>query len=239
VSLLRVGMLFLAAWAALVAAAAWAPDLAPSGVRLVVVSVVALAAPLLWPGLAVAPKSTLLRVGLWSFAAAVATAAVLWIFGGPRQPLLPVLLSAAFLLGLLLPAHAAAALLESRWRGLNLQDESSREMAGSSVALALALLGTLPLWLGPVAELLRGGHEGIIDTLIGASPLTHLAVASGNDLLRNEWLYQHSNLAALPFSYPGLAGLAGFYSATFTLLLVAALAWQRRFGKPSYKEKTP
>ena len=29
------------------------------------------------------------------------------------------------------------------------------------------------------------------------SPLTHLAVASGNDLLRNQWFYQHSNLASL------------------------------------------
>ena len=70
-------------------------------------------------------------------------------------------------------------------------------MAGRTVALVLALLGSLPLWLGPAGELLSGRQPWIIDAIVGMSPLTHLAVASDNDLLRNEWLYQHSNLAAL------------------------------------------
>ena len=34
--------------------------------------------------------------------------------------------------------------------------------------------------------------------------LNNLAVATGNDLLRNQWFYQHSNLAGLRFDYPGL-----------------------------------
>ncbi len=88
----------------------------------------------------------------------------------------------------------------------------AREAAGRSAAVALALLGALPLWLGPVAETLSARHDWAIDAVVGASPLTHLAVASGNDLLRNQWFYQHANLAALLFSYPGLgAASPGLY----------------------------
>ena len=107
---------------------------------------------------------------------------------------------------ILLVTHAVAAGLEGRLRGQSGDAETAREMAGRAAALALALLGSLPLWLGPAAELLAGRHPWIIDAVVGMSPLTHLAVASGNDLLRNQWFYQHSNLAALQFSYPSLAG---------------------------------
>ena len=100
-------------------------------------------------------------------------------------------------------------------------------MAGRTAALVLALLGSLPLWLGPVAELLSARHAWVIDAIVGMSPLTHLAVASGNDLLRNEWLYQHSNLAALQFSYPGLAHLAWSYASVCSMLALVALAFLR------------
>ena len=90
-------------------------------------------------------------------------------------------------------------------------------------ALGLALAGALPLWLGPAAEMLSQGRQTLIDAAVGLSPLTHLAGASGNDLLRNQWLYQHSNLATLPFSYPGVAALAGSYAAAIALLALAAL----------------
>jgi len=62
------------------------------------------------------------------------------------------------------------------------------------------------------------------------SPLTHLAVASGNDLLRNPWFYQHSNLAALQFSYPSLAELILSYGLAFLALALIPLAsrWTRR-----------
>ena len=103
-------------------------------------------------------------------------------------------------------------------------------MAGRAAALALALVGSLPLWLGPACELLSGRHPWIIDAAIGISPLTHLAVASGNDLLRNQWLYQHSNLAALQFSYPGLADVAVAYAAVLLLLVLFPLASRQRMG---------
>ncbi len=122
----------------------------------------------------------------------------------------------------------AAAGLEGHWRKQSVDGESAREMAGRAVALALAFAGSLPVWLGPAGELLAGRHAWIIDSIIGMSPLTHLAVASGNDLLRNPWFYQHSNLAALRFSYPGLAELTAAYASVSLLLLLLPLAALRR-----------
>jgi hypothetical protein len=75
-----------------------------------------------------------------------------------------------------------------------------------------------------VCELLQGDHPRLVDTLIGVSPLTHLAMASGNDLLHNQRLYQHSNLAVLPYAYPGLGELAWSYGVAASLLMLAPLA---------------
>ena len=63
---------------------------------------------------------------------------------------------------------------------------------------------------------------------MAVSPLTHLAVASGNDLLRNQWFYQHSNLAGLRFDYPRLAPVMTAYCLlAAVLLLVPALRGTR------------
>ena len=68
-------------------------------------------------------------------------------------------------------------------------------------------------------------------------------MASGNDLLRNQWFYQHSNLASLQFSYPGLARIAWSYVCLLVLALVLlafATTPRRRDGAPdrSIKERT-
>lgn len=59
-------------------------------------------------------------------------------------------------------------------------------------------------------------------------------MASGNDLLRNAWLYQHSNLAGLQFDYPGLAGLAWFYAALLLGMLALTAA---RSDRPMEKTR--
>jgi hypothetical protein len=99
------------------------------------------------------------------------------------------------------------------------------------VAIVVALLGSAPLWLGPAAELLARRQAWLIDAVIGVSPLTHLAVASDNDLLRNPWFYQHANLAALQFSYPGLSDIILFYGMVALTLALVALA-SRRLRRP-------
>ena len=216
----------------------------PSALRLVVTAVVGLLAPLFWPGCgATAARNidcntdrntacTTARTGArivgWSAAAAALAAASLLILGGPRQTLMRAVAACAVLLLMLVPVHTLVAALELRWRRRSVAAQDAREQASRMAVLALALLGALPLWCGPVAQLLATRQPWLVDTAVGISPLTHLAVASSNDLLRNEWFYQHSNLASVQVSYPPLAWVAGSYGAVCAALAILALACRRR-----------
>lgn len=226
----RWGMLSVVALLIFTALGATADDVQPSALRVTVTAVIALLAPLFWPGIAATPSRTVLRIVGWSAAAAGLAAAILRVLGTPAQPFDRILGVCGMLMLVLLLAHAGAAVLERRWGGSSggAKAKGAREMAGRTVASALALLGALPLWLGPVGELASRRHDWAIDAVIGLSPLTHLAVAGGNDLLRIQWFYQHSNLAGLPFSYPGLTGVAWFYAAALLMLALGALALRGR-----------
>lgn len=91
--------------------------------------------------------------------------------------------------------------------------------AGPALSCALAAAGALPLWAGPLAELVTTRWPAALDSVVGASPLVQIAVAAGNDLVRNDWFYAHSALSGLSFDYPhpGLAALA--YAIVGGLLL--------------------
>jgi hypothetical protein len=219
-------MLLVAAMLILAAFGATSTDLAPSALRVLVTTVVALLAPLFWPGNAATPARTAVRIAVWSAAAACLAAIALRILGNPPQPFARLLGPCMMLLFILVVTHVIAALIEWRLRARSGDMQSAREMAGRMVVIVLALLGSLPLWLGPAGELLSRRYEWIIDAMVGVSPLTHLAVASDNDLLRNQWFYQHSNLAALQFSYPGPAQLAAAYA--LILLMFFALIFVGR-----------
>jgi hypothetical protein len=223
----RWSMLAVAGVLTLAALGASETDLQPSAQRVVVTAVVGLLAPLFWPGTAATPARTALRIAAWSFAAVCLAAIALRIAGNPGQPFAPILAACAMLMLILVVTHAVAAGLEGRLRGQSGNAENAREIAGRAAAIALALVGSLPLWLGPAGELLAGRHAWIIDAVIGMSPLTHLAVASGNDLLRNQWFYQHSNLAALQFSYPGLVELTLSYASVCLALTLIPLVYRR------------
>lgn len=226
----RWGMMAVAALLILAAFGAAAEDIQPSALRVMVTAVVGLLAPLFWPGVGTTPARTVLRIVGWSAAAAGLAAALLRMLGAPAQTYDRILGVCGMLMLVLLLAHAAAAVLERRWGGSpgGAKAKEAREMAGRTAATALALLGALPLWLGPVGELTSRRHDWAIDAIIGLSPLTHLAVAGGSDLLRIQWFYQHSNLAGLQFSYPGLTGVAWFYAATLLMMALVALAFRRR-----------
>jgi hypothetical protein len=214
----------------LMLAAFGASHLPPSALRVTVTAIIALIAPLFWPGRAATPARTAVRVGAWSVAAACLAAVALGIAGNPGQSFARILAACGMLLLILLVAHAVAAGIETRLRDRSGDADTAREMAGRVTVLVLALLGSMPLWFGPASELLARRHPWIIDAVIGMSPLTHLAVASGNDLLRNPWFYQHSNLAALQFSYPSPAELILSYGLAVMALAVIPLAsrWARR-----------
>jgi hypothetical protein len=206
-------------------------DLQPSALRVAVTAIVGLLAPLFWPGSATTAARTALRIGGWLLAAVSVAAIALRFTGDHGQPFARILPACAMLTLILLVTHTLAVGLEGHWRGESADAEMAREMAGRAAATVLAFLGSAPLWLGPAAELLARRHAWIIDAVIGISPLTHLALASGNDLLRNPWFYQHSNLAALQFSYPGLSDIILLYSMVALVLAVIPLA-SRRLRRP-------
>lgn len=204
-------------------------DVRPAGQRLAVTAVVGLFAPLFWPGCAATRRRTALRVVGWSVATAGLAALILQLLGDRMQPLLSAS-SCTMLLLIALVTHTVVAGLEGRLLAASAEPRMARETAGRSAAVALAFVGALPLWLGPAAELLSVRFAGVIEVVIGISPLTHLAVASGNDLLRNQWFYQHANLANLQFSYPGLARLVLAYGALVLMLPLVAQALRRQRG---------
>jgi hypothetical protein len=233
----RSGMLLVAALSILAASGATAAHVQGSVLRVEVTAVVGLLAPLFWPGRAATAAHTVLRVVAWSAFAAASAAMLIGLLARPAQPWQRIAEACTMLMPILVLAHAAAAGLEGRWQVRDDAAESARELAGRATALALAALGTLPFWLGPVAELLSARHPGAIDLVVGLSPVTHLAVASGNDLLRNPWLYQHSNLAVLPVSYPAPATLAWGYASACAALAIVALA-SRRPGRARHATAT-
>lgn len=226
-------LLLLSTAAAAAAMGVGAAELAPSAARLIVACVAALLAPLFWPGTSGSKAHPALRVVLWSLAVAALAGLVMRALGGAAQAALPILRTLAMLLPILLLTHAAAGLGEQLLRRRGVDAARSRDAAGRSAVLALAGAAALPVWLGPSAELLSARHESLVDTVVAASPLTHLALASGNDLLRNAWLYEHSNLAALAVSYPDLRWTALGYALAVALLLacLALRPGRGRLGK--------
>jgi hypothetical protein len=218
----------------LMLAAFGATSLQPSAFRVAVTAIIGLVAPLFWPGAAPTPARTALRIAAWALATA-GLAATMLLFAGNDQTLARIVPACAMLVLVLLATLALAASIERHWRYSLANSEGSRERAARTAVVALAVAGSLPLWLGPAAELLAPRQPWLVDAVIGASPLTHLAVASGNDLLRNPWFYQHANLAALRFSYPGPATIILFYGAVALMLAAVSLASRRlhrRAGNP-------
>lgn len=227
----RGAALLVAALAAMVALGATDPHTQPSALRLMVTCVVGLLAPLFWPGAAATHGGTVLRVLAWSFAATALAALLLFALGSSRQPL-PHVAEACVMLGLVLVvAHSATALLEFRWHAAQPDALARRELASRSVVFALAMFGALPLWLGPAAEALSSRHGWAVDATLAVSPAVHLAVASGNDLLRNQWWYEHSNIAALQFDYPGMPAIFGSYALALLALGLLAMALLHRRSK--------
>ena len=226
----RWAMLFLVSLGVLGALGASAIELSPSARQVMVAAVIGLFAPLFWPGNGATPMQTACRVAGWSAAVAGGALAAMRLLGPATPPWSHSLVTGAMLLVILLMTHLLAAGLEGLLRRPGeptAKTGVAREAAGRMLAGALALLGALPLWLAPLGEVVSARHGWVIDVALAFSPLTHLAVASGNDLLRNEWFYQHSNLAVLPVSYPGLTELSGAYACLAAVLALAAFTWRR------------
>jgi hypothetical protein len=216
----------LAATALLLLAALGAgdPDLQASARIVLVTAVFGLLAPPFWPGRANTPGLTALRIAGWSLAVS-ALAGIAAMLSGIGSAALPRAAAAcAVLFVVLVVVHAVAAALELLLQSRTKQAGSARESAAWLATAALATLAATPLWLGPAAELASAGRPQAVDAAVAVSPLTHLAVATGNDLLRNQWFYQHSNLAGLRFDYPRLAPVMIAYCLLAAALFVVTAA---------------
>lgn len=196
-----------------------------SAFNVMVASVVALLAPLFWPGTPGPGRRGLWLVLAWCLGA-TALAALLMLGLNPRGPRVAHLAGVCGqLLLLLLAVHLLLASLLARWGGEG--GLLSRGAGQAGLVLLMALMAALPLWLGPAVQGPSAGADDAVDLLLALSPLVHLAVAAGNDLLRNGWFYEHSNLAGLPFSYPEVSKLVVVYAAACLLLSLSRLRLQR------------
>jgi hypothetical protein len=198
--------LALAAGAVLAVAHAALPDAAPSLRTLLAAAAPTLLAPLFWPGLATAH--------LWrglGYATGVGAIALLGTLAlnAERQLWSTTFAAAGVAAIIAFGSHGVAGSLQLAL-DRRVAGAPAREAAVLATALALWLLAAAPVLLAPLAESHPSSFSSspwFGDALLAVSPLTQLAVAAGNDLLRNDWFYAHSALAGMPVSYPHL-GLA-------------------------------
>ena len=224
---MRLGMLAVCTAIVQAVCGALLADLQPSARLVLLTAVTGLLAPFFRPGNAARAMQSAALVALWSVGATIVAAIAISITQGAGVAWPRAFAACAVLLLICLVTHAAAAILEQVLQPRAHDAGGAHDAATWFAVSALVAAGAAPLWLGPAAELMSAGATNAIDRVVGASPLSHLAVASGNDLLRNQWFYQHANLAALQFSYPDLAGIAWSYVAAGVLLALAALASRR------------
>lgn len=222
----RLAMLLLCVGAILGSSHSGWTDLQPSALRVLGASVVGLLAPLFWPGLGPTGRATGWRVLIWSLACTTLAAVVLRTLGDQVQPWPRIAATCAMLLPILGLTHAAAAAMQALLRPRLADLAEARAIAAWFAVLGLALSGSLPMWGGPVAELLSARHPDLLDMVVATSPLVHLAVASGSDLLHTQWLYQNSNLAALPVNYPDTSSLALGYAVVCLAAALTVPAWR-------------
>jgi len=200
--------------------------LAPSLLVVIGMALCVLAGLLFWPGPRSASDSASLGLIGWSAACVLTAMAQVAAVALPRLDLLALLrtgvAAALMLVAGLAAIHCIAAVL----RGDSDDEDSALETGRWLVLGVLLLTGLAPLWAGPMAEVSLQRWPAAVNTVVAVSPLTHLSVAASNDLLRNEWMYAHSNLGSLQFSYPGLAHLLVAYGVAAVALLCVPLLFR-------------
>jgi hypothetical protein len=215
------------------------PDLQPSARIVLVTAVVGLLSPLFWPGRAGTAVANSVRIIGWSLASTAFAAAVAALSGLGLDRLPRAATALALLFLALVAVHALAATVEGLLQRRADRPEAARESAAWIATAALVTLAAAPLWLGPAAELALADRPDAVDAVVAVSPLAHLAVASGNDLLRNQWFYQHSNLAGLRFDYPPLGPVLTAYLLLAAVLLMVPVVLGPRPGSAARVTVSP
>jgi len=192
---------------------------------LLVVAVPTLLAPLFAAG-GSTPQRVPSCLPAWALAIAL-LAAISWFGAGglpPDRLLVPALLAFAIVLA----AELARAVLTRALAVGGGNATRAREAARWLVAAVLWLLAAAPLWLAPLADLASSNGPAVAETIAAMSPLVHLALATGQDLLRTEWFYAHSSLGSLQFRYPSLTAIAAGYAVMVTVLASCRFVLSRR-----------
>lgn len=161
----------------------------------------------------------------WACSTALLAAAS-WL-GAGELPLDRLLAPTLVALAIVLVAALAQVVLVRVLAAGGIAAATATEAACWLVTATLWLLAAAPLWLGPVADLAAKSGPAAAEAVVAASPLVHLAVAAGQDLLRTEWFYAHSSLGSLQFDYPPLAVIAMGYTLVTVVLALLALVLSR------------
>jgi hypothetical protein len=154
-------------------------------------------------------------------------AAAVWLSAGgwpPSRSIVPL----TFALGMVVTARLAAIAVAGALRSNSMAGTAVDEWARWLVAATLWLLTAAPLWLGPLADLQAREGTAVAEAIVAASPLVHLGLAAGQDVLRTQWFYANSSLGSLQFDYPSLTSVALGYAFTAAVLGLFAVGFARR-----------
>lgn len=134
--------------------------------------------------------------------------------------------------GIVVTALLAMLVVARALRSIGMDAAAAESSAGWMVVAALWLLAAAPLWLGPFADLAARTGPARANAIVASSPLVHLGVAAGQDLLRTQWFYQHAGFGTLQFDYPSPASLVCAYLGASAVLTALAFAMTRHPTRP-------
>lgn len=174
---------------------------------------------LILPNVLTAPDRSARGVLLAALAATLAALVLPFLLGrpdsGPQE-----LLAGALMVAVLTFAIGATARLL-----LPVAGDASTALGW--VLATVLVLAAAPLWLAGLLD--RGAP--IADLLVAVNPLSALGLAGAVDYPRDEWLYRHSPLGSVRYSYPSLWTLfLAYFSAGIVALVLAHRPGARAAG---------
>lgn len=201
-------------------------DATPASRLLAVTALPALIAPLFVRASRAATGGLARPVSDWALATLL-LAVVAWLATG-GWPLPRTAAPVAVALGVVVVTMLAADVVAALVQRAGIEASAAHESARWLVTAVLWLLAAAPLWLGPLADLTSRHGPAFAEATVAMSPLVHVALAAGQDLLRTEWFYAHSSLGSLQFDYPSLTTIAAGYVVVMAALALCAYVLSRR-----------
>jgi hypothetical protein len=207
-----------------------APGTPPATRLLLAVAAPVLLVPLFFVEIARTSRALAAAIAGWIVATLLPGVVAVLCGARPATAQLAPLLMVA--LGIVVVTRLTVSIVSRLLQAAGLDEPAAREWARWLSAAMLWLLATAPLWLGPLAALGAEAGPQRSGAIVAASPLVHLGVAAGQDLLRTQWWYAHTSFGSLQFDYPSLVAIARAYAATALALAVVNFVLSRRDAAP-------